>query len=119
MSNLKIGDIVMVGGAAPSILKQKNAGLFRTVTGFIQKGDKAVIDGISCYTTALCAKLDGNVWVYWLPTGTEDAGSWSQNNSMLVSYLVKINPGESEDETLTWAGNPSKVTDYHKETITA
>lgn len=93
MSGLKIGDIVMVGGAASAEDRAKNAGRFRTVIGFVPAGF-AYKDskGVDCHRVRHSVELDGNLYSLLTPS-TE----WSLSPYKSKEHLVKINPSGDED----------------------
>lgn len=115
MSNLKVGDLVIVGGTAGQETRARNAGLFRTVVGFKPLGSKVKLPsgsiGIMQEQRGVVVELDAGVWLFW------SRDDWVQVPFMYSDCLVKINPGDAEDETLTWVGKPNKQTDTNKETV--
>jgi hypothetical protein len=105
MSGLKIGDIVMVGGAASAEDRAKNAGRFRTVIGFVPAGFVYTSkDGKTYRMRNASAHLDGCLWSEVLAGPLK--GEWIEGNYKNIAYLVKINPGDGEDEILTRVGKP-------------
>lgn len=111
--NLKVGDLVMVGGAASAEDRAKNAGRFRTVIGFVPAGfrfeDK---NGYPCRCVYDSAALDGDLW-----SESRKGFGWKELPYKSLTSLAKINPGDAEDETLTWVGKPNKQTEPDKETV--
>lgn len=116
MSNLKVGDLVMVGGAASAEDRAKNAGRFRTVVGFVPAGfryrDKK---GTLCVRVSESAVLDNDLFNCVIEG--PDKGAWEEEPYKSVAQLVKINPGDAEDETLTWVGKPNKQTEPDKDVV--
>ena len=104
--DLKVGDLVMVGGAASAEDRAKNAGRFRTVVGFVHAGRvfyyKNGTVGERAYDSAI---LDGDMFNELL--SGPNVGLWIEVPYKTLAYLVKINPGNADDETLTWVGLPS------------
>lgn len=116
MSNLKVGDLVMVGGAASAEDRAKNAGRFRTVLGFVLAGFRYKDKKGDISERALeSAVLDNDLFNYVLEGPYE--GDWEEEPYKSVAQLVKINPGDAEDETLTWVGKPNKQTEPDKEVV--
>lgn len=113
MSNLKVGDLVMIGGAATAEDRAKNAGRFRTVVGFVPAGfEYKDNQGDICCRQTPSAVLDGNM--FSLIVGGPGKGEWSESPHKGLNKLVKISPGEVEDETFSWVGKPSKQTKEDK-----
>lgn len=111
--NLKVGDLVMIGGAATAEDRAKNAGRFRTVIGFVPAGFKYEdSQGYICHRVRPSAVLDGNMLC--VIVGGPNKGRWSESPYKCLDKLVKINPGEAEDETFGWVGKPSKQTKEDK-----
>lgn len=106
----------MVGGAASAEDRAKNAGRFRTVVGFaparFQYVDK---EGYLITTCSEAAMLDGDLFSVGISGKLK--GSWRELPFKSTLALVKINPGDAEDETLTWAGLPRKRTQTDKEPV--
>lgn len=105
MSELKIGDIVMVGGGAacPSS-KARNAGKFRTVVGFKPEGYEFFENGYGWRCPSVAACLDQPLKHLHGPTGHV-----AELSIVRCSSLVKINPGDGEDEILTKVGKPESI----------
>lgn len=104
MSGLKIGDIVMVGGAANPDFKARNAGKFRTVVGFKPEGYEFFENGYKWYCPSVAACLDQPVAGLHGTTGHV-----AELSIVRCSSLVKINPGDGEDEILTKVGKPESI----------
>lgn len=107
----------MVGGVAGPVTRAKNAGLFRTVVGFKPIGFEVKLPrgGIIVMgeQRGTVAELDAEMWVFWEGGGQ----GWVQVPYMYSTALVKINPGDADDETLTWVGLPNKQVQTDKEPV--
>lgn len=117
MSNLKVGDLVMMGCSAGPKTRARNAGLFRTVVGFKPLGFEVKLPsgntGIMREQRGVVVELDAGMWLFFDVVGD----GWVQVPFMYSDCLVKINPGDAEDETLNWVGKPNKQTELGKEVV--
>ena len=104
MSGLRIGDIVMVGGSASATFKALNAGKFRTVVGFKPEGYVFKEGGYWRHCHRLAACLD-----HPLLSTIDLEGCIVDLSIVPCTYLVKINPGDGEDEILTKVGKPEQT----------
>ena len=108
MSNLKIGDLVMIGGQATAEERAKNAGRFRTVVGFVPAGFTYTNSlGWKVETARDSAVLDGDMFSVGI--AGPRTGEWSEAPYKAITNLIKIDPGSDEDQSLTWVEKPNSV----------